>query len=124
MADPSNVKLTIAFDDPELDSEEREEQAQNLLAQMKDLDEVETLDRVLDLNPPQGNKSIGAILSGMLTAEVSDRCIYFSKTKMLNTIANFSSAHAAFVVRSNSSDRYAFSCNVWNAAMKFRSLSD
>lgn len=70
MTDPANIRLTIAFDDPELDNEEREEQAQNLLAQMRDLDEVETLSRVLDPNPPQGNKSMGAILSGMLAAEV------------------------------------------------------
>lgn len=70
MADPLNVKLTIAFDDPELDAEEREAEAQNLLAQMKDLDEIETLDRVFDPNPPQGNKAIGGTLAGMLTAEV------------------------------------------------------
>lgn len=70
MAETSNVKLTIAFDDPELDSEEREEQAQNLFAQMRDLDDVEALDRVLDPNPPEGNKSFGAVLPGMFAAEI------------------------------------------------------
>jgi hypothetical protein len=70
MAD-QNVKVTIAFNDPELDSEELEEQAQNLVAQMRGLDEVETVDRVLDLNPPEGNKAVGAILAGLLTAEVN-----------------------------------------------------
>jgi hypothetical protein len=71
MSIDSNIKLTIAFNDPELDSEELEAQAQSLLAQMRDLDEIETVDRVLDLNPPAGNKSVGAILVGLLTAEVS-----------------------------------------------------
>lgn len=66
-----DIKLTIAFNDPELDNEELEEQAQNLLAQMKDLDEIETVDRVLDPNPPEGNKAVGAILVGLLTAQVN-----------------------------------------------------
>lgn len=66
-----NVRLTIAFNDPALDSEELEAQAQNLLAQMQDLDEVESIERVLDPNPPAGNKAIGGILVGLLTAEVS-----------------------------------------------------
>jgi hypothetical protein len=67
----SSIKLTIAFNDPDLDSEDLEKQAQNLLAQMRDLDEIETVDRVLDPNPLEGNKSMGAILVGLLTAEVS-----------------------------------------------------
>ncbi len=71
MIETSNVKLTIAFNDPDLDSEEREAQAQNLLAQMRDLDEIEAVDRVIDPDPPEGNKAVGAILVGLLTAEVS-----------------------------------------------------
>lgn len=70
----SSVKFTIAFNDPDLDSEELEEQAQNLLAQMKDLrdeGEIETVDRVLDPNPPERNKAVGAILVGLLTAQVN-----------------------------------------------------
>ena len=67
----SSVKFTIAFNDPDLDSEELEEQAQSLLAQMRDLDEIETVDRVLDPNPPVGNKAVGAILVGLLTAQVN-----------------------------------------------------
>jgi hypothetical protein len=71
MTHPSNIKLTIAFNDPDLDSDELEEQAQNLLAQMRDLDEIETVDRVLDPNPPEGNKAVGAMLVGLLTAQVN-----------------------------------------------------
>ncbi|MBD2077716.1 hypothetical protein H6F86_28285 [Phormidium sp. FACHB-592] len=71
MAGEPTVTLTIAFNDPELDNEELEAQAQNLLAQMRDLDEIETVDRVLDPNPPEGNKAIGGMLVGLLMAEVS-----------------------------------------------------
>ena len=71
MANDSNVKVTIAFNDPQLDGEEREAQAQNLLSQIKYLDEVETVDRVRDPNPPAGNKAVGAILVGILTAQVN-----------------------------------------------------
>lgn len=67
----SNVKLTIALKDSDLDEEELDDITQNLLQQMRPLDEVERVDRVLDPNPPEGNKAIGGILVGMLTAEVN-----------------------------------------------------
>ena len=71
MTDHLNITLTIAFNDPDLKNEDLEEQAQNLFAQMRDLDEIETVDRVLDPNPPEGNKAVGAILVGLLTAQVN-----------------------------------------------------
>lgn len=71
MTNHSNITLTIAFNDPDLKNEDLEEQAQNLFAQMRDLDEIETVDRVLDPNPPEGNKAVGAILVGLLTAQVN-----------------------------------------------------
>jgi hypothetical protein len=71
MSTNSSIKFTIAFNDPDLDSEELEEQAQNLLAQMRDLDDIEAVDRVLDPNPPAGNKAVGGILVGLLTAQVN-----------------------------------------------------
>jgi hypothetical protein len=67
----SSIKFTIAFNDPDLDGEELEDQAQNLLAQMRELDEIETVDRVIDTNPPAGNKAVGGILVGLLTAQVN-----------------------------------------------------
>ncbi|MDX2216520.1 MAG: hypothetical protein SFY66_24875 [Oculatellaceae cyanobacterium bins.114] len=67
----SGIKLTIAFTDLDLEPEERDEQAQRLIAELRDLDEVETIDRVLDPNPPEGNKAFGGFLVGLLTAEVS-----------------------------------------------------
>jgi hypothetical protein len=71
MSESLNVKFTILFNDPDLDSEELEGQAQNLLDQMSDLDEIETVSRVLDPHPPAGNKAVGGILVGLLTAQVN-----------------------------------------------------
>jgi len=70
MADAA-IRLTIAFEDPQLEPEAREEQAQHLLAELRQLDEVETVDLVLDPNPPAGNKAAGAFLPGWLLAEVT-----------------------------------------------------
>ena len=66
----NNIKFTVAFNDPDLDSEERDEQAQRLMTELKQMDEVE-VDRVLDPNPPESNKAIGGILVGLLTTQVS-----------------------------------------------------
>lgn len=69
--DTSNVKLTIHFNDVDLDPEDRDEEAQKLLRQLKEMDEVESVDRVLDPNPPEGNKALGAMLVGLLSAQVN-----------------------------------------------------
>lgn len=37
----------------------------------KEMDEVDQVNRVVDPNPPEGNKSVGGFLVGLLTAEVS-----------------------------------------------------
>jgi hypothetical protein len=71
MPENSSIKFTIAFNDPDLDSEERDEQAQRLMAELKQMDEVDAVDRVLDPNPPEGNKAIGGMLVGLLMAEVN-----------------------------------------------------
>lgn len=65
-----DLKFTINFNDPDFDEEERDEEVQKLLNQMRDLDDVST-DRVVDPDPPEGNKALGGFLVGMLTAEVS-----------------------------------------------------
>ena len=70
MMTSDNIKLTINFSDPGLDDEERDEEVENLLYQMHDLEEVEA-NRVVDPHPPAGNKSLGALLVGVLTAEVN-----------------------------------------------------
>jgi hypothetical protein len=71
MTTNANVKLTIAFNDPDLDSEERDDQAQRLMAELKQMDEVDAVDRVPDPNPPEGNKALGGFLVGLLAAEVN-----------------------------------------------------
>jgi hypothetical protein len=70
MTSNPNLKLTIAFTDPELEPAQRDEQAQFLIDELRDIDEIDTVDRVLDPNPPAGNKSIGGFIVGLLTAEV------------------------------------------------------
>ena len=65
------VKLTINLNDSDLDAEETDAAVQNLMAQMRELDEIETVDRVFDPNPPAGNKAIGGFLVGLLMTEVS-----------------------------------------------------
>ncbi len=67
----SNIQITLAFNDPDLDPEERDEQAQQLISELREIDEVETVDRVLDPNPPEGNKAFGGFLAGLLMAEVN-----------------------------------------------------
>ena len=71
MADEPNVRLMIDLNDPDLDAEETDEAIQNLLAQMRELDEIEAVDRVSDPNPPAGNKAIGGFVVGLLMTEVS-----------------------------------------------------
>lgn len=71
MPNRSSLKLTINFNDPDLSPEERDEQVQRLLAELKDMDEVETAYRILDPNPPEGNKALGGFLVGLLTAKVN-----------------------------------------------------
>ncbi|MEB3337466.1 MAG: hypothetical protein VKJ46_08400 [Leptolyngbyaceae bacterium] len=71
MSENPSIILTIAFNDPDLDAEERDEQAQRFMAELKQMDEVDTVDRVLDPNPPEGNKAIGGMLVGLLKAQVN-----------------------------------------------------
>ena len=66
-----NIILTISFKDTDLDEGDLENEAQNLLNQLKEMDEIESVNRVLDPNPPVNSKSLGGVLVGILTAEVS-----------------------------------------------------
>lgn len=71
MSSTTNVKLTVAFVDLDLDDDERDAEVQKLLVQMRELDEVEAVERTYDPKPPAGNKALGGFLVGLLTAEVS-----------------------------------------------------
>lgn len=65
------IKFSFAVSDPELDDERRQQIANKLLREIRDLDEVEKADRAEDLNPEAGSKSVFATLVGVLTAEVT-----------------------------------------------------
>lgn len=67
----SNIKFTINFNDSDLDMEQRDDEAQRLLNDLRSLDAVEAVGRVLDPAPPEGNKALGGFLVGMLSAEVN-----------------------------------------------------
>ena len=71
MSNASTITLTIAFNDPDLEPEERDEQAQRFLAELKQVDEVESVERILDPHPPERNMSLGGFLVGILLAEVN-----------------------------------------------------
>ncbi len=70
MTDAADIELTIDFNDPEASSEKLEKLTQSLWQQMRALEGVR-VERVLDPNPPEGNRSLGAFLLGVLNAEVS-----------------------------------------------------
>lgn len=74
MAGEPNVTLTIDLNDPNLDTEEHEEDVQRLLNQLREVDEVENVNRVLDPNPPEGKMrfpGVVYVLAGILTVEVN-----------------------------------------------------
>ncbi len=71
MMKDSNVKFTIALNNPDLDAEELEQLTRNLLREMKDLDEVQQVGLVAAEEIPQGSKAFGGFLLGILQAEVS-----------------------------------------------------
>jgi hypothetical protein len=71
MNTPSDIQITLDLRNPDLDDETLEKLTQNLRNQMLNLDEVNDVKRILDPNPPEGNKALGAVLVGILTAEVN-----------------------------------------------------
>ena len=69
MSAESNVKLTIALNDPDLDAEELDKLTQNVRRELKDLDVDAELVAVEET--PPGAKAFGGVLLGLLQAEVS-----------------------------------------------------
>ncbi len=70
MTSSSNIQLTLALKDSDLEDEELQEETEKLLQQMRELDEVEDANLVADPNPPERGKG-GGFLLGLLTAEVN-----------------------------------------------------
>ena len=71
MEELPNIYFTFGLDDPDLEDEEKSQFAKKLLKQLRDCDEVETVERTEDLNPEQGARPAFSTLIGFLTAEVS-----------------------------------------------------
>lgn len=71
MLNKSNIKLTIAIQDSDLEAEELERLTQNLLQEIQEIDEVEDARLVESKEIPTGAKSLGGSLLGVLQAEVS-----------------------------------------------------
>ncbi len=70
MPESSSIKFTIAFNDPNLDLQELDRQAQRMIRELQEMDEVE-VSRVPDLHIPEGSKSLSGFLMGLLAAEVN-----------------------------------------------------
>ncbi|MEH2456433.1 hypothetical protein [Nostoc sp.] len=69
MSSESNVKLTIALSNPDLDADEQERETRNLLREIRDLD-VESAELVAVTEIPAGARAVGGFLMGVLQAEV------------------------------------------------------
>jgi hypothetical protein len=72
MTASSNIRLTIKFNDPASNPEEQDEQAQLLINDLKDkdIDFIDTVNRVPDSSSSDEAKSVGGFLVGLLMAEV------------------------------------------------------
>jgi hypothetical protein len=73
MISTPNVRLTIGFNDPNLDIEERDRDSLRLIAELREIREVEEVGRISDLNMLPGSKAFGGFLTGLLTAEVNPK---------------------------------------------------
>jgi hypothetical protein len=65
------IEFTFGLDEPEVEDSERLKFARKLLQELRQLDEVERVDRAENLNPEAGSKPGFETLLGILTAEVS-----------------------------------------------------
>lgn len=71
MANTSNIQVTISLSDPSLDDEELQAEVDKLLPQIREVDGVEDVNLVPVAEVPQGSKSLGGFLIGLLMAEVN-----------------------------------------------------
>jgi hypothetical protein len=71
MRETESVTMTIGFIDPELEPEERENEAKMLIAELKSMDEVESADPVADPHPPAGSKAFGGVMEGLIATKVA-----------------------------------------------------
>lgn len=87
----SNVRVTINLQDSNLEDEQLQAEVENLLEQLKEIDEVEYAELVTVENPPKGSKTLGGFLLGVLTTEINSANIkalmgFFSERLLGKTI--------------------------------------
>jgi hypothetical protein len=75
MISTPNIKLTIGFNDLGLDLEERDRESLRLISELREIDEVEKVERIPDAKMPAMSKAFGGFLMGLLTAEVNPKNI-------------------------------------------------
>lgn len=88
MANTSDIKLTITFIDQDLDAEEKDEEAERLLTQLQELDEVEAVNRVIELDAPVGSKSITGYVVGKVIALVKSEGVKQVWSFLTNRLGN------------------------------------
>jgi hypothetical protein len=71
MTDPELIQFAFTVDDPELDDQERNAIAMQLLSQLRQIDEVESVERTEAINPEVGSRAALETLIGFLTIEIS-----------------------------------------------------
>ena len=67
----NNIGITIALKSSDLDDQELQDSIQNLLPQLREVDGVEQANLIAVEEIPEGAKSVGGFLIGMLKAEVN-----------------------------------------------------
>ncbi|HEY9804882.1 MAG TPA: hypothetical protein V6D25_31400 [Leptolyngbyaceae cyanobacterium] len=71
MVTTSQIQVTIALTELDLDDEELQAEVQNLLPQLKEVDGVVDADLVAVENAPKNTKALGGFLLGLLNAQVN-----------------------------------------------------
>jgi hypothetical protein len=67
----NNISVTIALKSPDWDDQELQDSIENLLPQLREVDGVEQANLVAVEEIPEGAKSVGGFLVGILKAEVN-----------------------------------------------------
>ncbi|KST68225.1 hypothetical protein [Mastigocoleus testarum] len=73
MATTSNVEVTISLSEPDLDDEELQAEAENLLPQIREVDGVEEANLITLAQAPTGSKAFGGFAVGKLKALVNPK---------------------------------------------------
>jgi hypothetical protein len=71
MKENHSVTMTIGLIDPDLEPDEREKEAKLLMAELREIDEVESVDPVPDPSPPAGSKAFGGLVEGFIATKVA-----------------------------------------------------